>query len=72
MRHLWRTQLSTEPEKQYISIKESCGRYSIGQTRFRELLRQNKIEAVRLGSRVLVSVTSADAYFASLPRSNAG
>lgn len=63
--------LNTEPiDKLFISIAEACERYGIGQTRFRELLRLNQIEAVRFGVRVLVSVTSADAYFSSLPRMN--
>jgi excisionase family DNA binding protein len=56
--------------KRYVSVAEACEIYGVGQTRLRELLRQNVIEAVRLGSRVLVSVTSADSYFASLPRLN--
>ncbi|MEZ5959051.1 MAG: hypothetical protein R3C30_01300 [Hyphomonadaceae bacterium] len=64
--------MSTESTaKRYVSIAEACERYGLGQTRFRELLRLNQIEAVRLGTRVLVSVTSADAYFASLPNVNA-
>lgn len=57
-------------EKQYVSIAEACEIFSLGQTRMRELLRQNKIEAVRLGVRVLVNLRSAEMYFQSLPRLN--
>ncbi len=55
-------------QKRYLSIAEFCERYSIGATSARELLRLNKIEAVKLGVRTLICVQSADAYFASLPR----
>lgn len=58
-------------EKRYLSIAEFCERYSIGATSARSLVRQNKIEAVKLGVRTLVCVRSADAYFASLPRLSA-
>ncbi len=56
--------------KRFVSIAEACDIYGLGQTRMRELLRQNKIEAVRLGSRVLVSIDSATSFFSSLPRLN--
>lgn len=54
--------------KKYISVAEACQRYGIGQTRFRELLHLNQIEAVRFGIRVLVNVESADTFFSRLPR----
>jgi excisionase family DNA binding protein len=61
---------TTAEPKRYVSIAEACELYGCGQTRMRALLRQNAIEAVRFGSRVLISVASADAYFSSLPRLN--
>ncbi len=64
--------MNTEPiEKRYLSIAEFCDRFGIGATSARELLRQNKIEAVKLGVRTLVCARSAESYFASLPRLSA-
>lgn len=44
-----------------------CERYSVGRTKLYQLLRTNCIQAVKLGSRTLVSVESADRYFSCLP-----
>ncbi|MEQ1490811.1 MAG: helix-turn-helix domain-containing protein [Terricaulis sp.] len=60
----------TKEAKKFVSIAEACELFGLGQTRMRELLRQNKIEAVRLGARVLVNLSSATQFFSSLPRLN--
>jgi excisionase family DNA binding protein len=51
-----------------ISVGKALERYGLGRTKFYELIGSGAIRAVKLGSKTLIDVAQADAYFDSLPR----
>jgi hypothetical protein len=51
----------------FIGIPQAQLRYGVGRSKLYELLAQGFIEARKCGSRTLISVASADSYFAALP-----
>ena len=50
------------PQPLFISVREFCQIFSIGQTKFYELRNAGEFEAVKIGSRTLVLVSSALSY----------
>jgi excisionase family DNA binding protein len=57
--------------RKWLTIQAACDRWSIGRTKLYELIRANRLTAVKLGARTLVSA-EGDAFFASLPRLHGG
>lgn len=54
-------------ERQLISVREACARWSIGKTKLYQLLNAACIRAVKSGRSTLVDVHSGDRYFSALP-----
>ena len=50
------------PQPLFISVQEFCKIFSIGRTKFYELREAGEFEAVKIGSRTLVLVSSALEY----------
>jgi hypothetical protein len=51
----------------HASVKDICARHNCSRSHLYSLLGEGKIIARKNGPRILVSVASADAHFASLP-----
>lgn len=51
-----------------IPVRDFCDRYGIGRTKVYELLGSGTLEAVRIGSRTLITGDSIEQWAASLPR----
>lgn len=56
------------PPSILIPVREFCGRYGIGRTKLYELLGAGALEAVRVGSRTMITGDSAEQWASSLPR----
>ena len=50
-----------------MSVPTALDRYGIGRTKLYALIGVGEIRAVKLGSKTLIDVASADAFFDSLP-----
>ena len=50
-----------------LSVAESAHRLGIGKTRFFELLKAEKLHAVRLGGRTLIPIAELERFVAQLP-----
>ncbi|MFZ4122936.1 MAG: hypothetical protein ACOYKM_14915 [Caulobacterales bacterium] len=50
-----------------MSVPTALDRYGIGRTKLYALIGVGAIRAVKLGSKTLIDVASADAFFDSLP-----
>lgn len=55
------------PKKAYTP-KEACARCGFGLTTLYKLLKEKKLEAVKVGARTLVLHESIEKYFDELPR----
>ncbi len=51
-----------------MTVAEVVKHYGIGRTKLYELIAENKIEAVKLGTRTLIVVDSVNRFIASLPK----
>lgn len=51
----------------YISINDALARYQVGRTTLHALIAANEIRTRKLGSRTLIDLEAADAFFESLP-----
>lgn len=54
--------------KRMLTINGFCAAYGLGRTHAYKLIALGKIEAVKDGSKTLVTVESAEAWASSLPR----
>lgn len=52
----------------FLSPKDFCASYGVGRTRLYQLIARGQIEARKAGASTLISVESAEAWAASLPR----
>jgi excisionase family DNA binding protein len=65
-----RSRHKAEPEAEayyYLSVRDFCTRFGVGRSRLYEFIRDGKITAKKNGSKVLISVASAQRHFESLP-----
>ncbi len=51
-----------------LTIRDFCSSYGLGRTRAYELINAGRVEAVKDGSKTLITADSAEAWAASLPR----
>lgn len=51
-----------------MTVAEVVKQYGIGRTKLYELIAENRIEAVKLGTRTLIVVDSVNGFIASLPK----
>ena len=54
--------------KRLLSVTEYMATYGHGRTKLYELLNSGKLEAVKSGARTFITVESAEAHVASLPK----
>ncbi|NHN85586.1 excisionase family DNA-binding protein [Acetobacter musti] len=50
-----------------MTVKAVCDNYGIGRTYCYKLLSEGQISAVKLGGKTLITASSIDKYFSSLP-----
>lgn len=55
-------------DKRLMTVDEFCRAYAVGRTRTYALIKRGAIEAVKSGTRTLITVASADEWASGLPR----
>lgn len=63
---------SQHQDVEMLRFHRACERFDIGRTKLRDLINEGLIDAYKLDGMTYVNVASARAYFASLPRYQAG
>jgi hypothetical protein len=55
-------------ERRALTVTDFCRTFSVGRTLANELMQAGAFEVRRVGRRVLIDATSAEAWYQSLPR----